>query len=73
MGPVAHNVGQGDGVALRGRGGGSKTEHIGEYDLGVFAGFEGKAKEVDGQEVEKIFVDQAGDKLVDLLGRTISL
>lgn len=33
----------------------------------VFARFEGEAVEVDGEEVEEVFVDEAGDETVDLL------
>ena len=65
---VAYNVGEGYGVAFGGGSGGAEAEYVGEDDLGVFAGFEGKAVEVDGEEVEEVFVDKASDKLVSLLG-----
>lgn len=35
--------------------------------MGIFASFEGEPVEVDGQEVEEVFVDEAGDECVDLL------
>lgn len=72
LGPVAHDVGEGDGVALGGGGGGAEAEDVGEDDLCVLAGFEGEAEEVDGEEVEEVFVDEAGDELVDVLGGAVS-
>lgn len=37
--------------------------------MGVFTRFEGQTVEVDGEEVEEVFVDEAGDQLVDLFRR----
>lgn len=71
LGPVAHDVGEGDGVALGGGRGGAEAEDVGEDDLGVLAGFEGQAEEVDGEEVEEVFVDEARDELVDVLGGAV--
>lgn len=48
--------------------GGPEAEDVGEDDLGVFAGFERQAVEVDGEEVEEVFFDQAVDELEDLVG-----
>jgi preprotein translocase subunit YajC len=58
---VADDVREGDGVALVGGVGGAEAEDVGEDDLGVLAGLEGQAVEVDGEEVEQVFVDEAGD------------
>lgn len=48
---ITHDVGECDGITLRGRGSGSEPEYVGEDDLGIFAGFEWEAVEVNSKEM----------------------
>lgn len=64
LGPSFHHVGEGKRFGAGGRVGWAEAEDVGEDDLGVFSGVEGEAVEVDGEEIEEVFFDHAGDQLV---------
>lgn len=59
LGSLLDDVFEGDRFALRGRCRRSETENVGEYDLGIFAGLKWQSVQVDCQEVEKVFFDDA--------------